>query len=122
MIIVGRWQGKISLEQQAIVEPKRSGFHDVEQIDIAEGWQQMVAGQWQGIGLIDVQDGQRDTWGQQILIADHRADRRKLQAHYPGMMIFTPAEFVDAVNDWPDNAATIQAKRIFRGDIAGGAA
>ena len=119
---MGRWQGKIGGEQRPTIEPKRQGFHEVEQIDLADGWRQMVAGQWRGIGLLDVLEEQRDAWGRQAIIADPRADRRKLQTHYPGVMIFTPAEFIDAVNGWPDNAATIQAKKIFRGDIAGGAA
>ena len=99
-------------------EPKRQGFHVIEQIDIAEGWRQIVAGEWQGIGLLDVQEDQ-DVWGRQIIIADAGANRGKLQAHYPGVAIFAPEEFRDAVEHWPDDAATIRAKKTFRGDIQG---
>ena len=119
---MGRWQGKIDNEQRETVEPKRRGFHEVERIDLAEGWRQVVAGKWRGIGLLEVLEGGRHIWGRQVLIAEPGRDRRKLQEHYPGVMIFTPAEFMDAVNGWPENAATIQAKKIFKGDIGGGAA
>jgi len=97
----------------------RSGFREVEQIDLADGWRQIVSGRWRGIGLLDVQEGQRHTWGRQVLIVEPGRDRGKLQAHYPGLMIFTPQEFMDAVEHWPENAATIQAKRTFAGDIQG---
>ena len=116
---MGRWQGKVGSEQCSTVEPKRSGFHEVEQINLSEGWRQMVAGHWHGVGLLEVLDGQRHIWGRQIIIAESGRDRRRLQEHYPGLMIFTPAEFMDAVEHWPENAATIQAKKTFQGDIQG---
>ena len=107
------------VETETDDKPKRQGFHEVEQIDIAEGWRQIVAGQWRGIGRLDVQEGQRHIWGKQIIIAEPAANRGKLQEHYPGVMIFTPAEFMDVVEHWPENAATIQAKKTFQGDIQG---
>lgn len=97
-------------------EPRRNGFHVIEEVDIAEGWRQIVAGEWRGIGLLEVIEDQA-IWGRQIIIADASANREKLMAHYSGIAIFTPAEFRDAVEHWPDNAATIQAKRTFKGDI-----
>ena len=99
--------------------PKRQGFREIEQIDLTEGWQQIVTAQWKGIGILDVLEGGQHIWGKQVLIVEHGRDRRKLQEHYPGMMIFEPAEFMDAVDHWPENAATIQAKRTFAGDIQG---
>ena len=54
-----------------------------------------------------------------MLIVEPGRDRRKLQAHYPGLMIFTPQEFMDAVEHWPENTAAIQAKKTFQGDIQG---
>ena len=117
---MGRWQGKIDNEQRPIIEPKRQGFREVEQLDLTEGWRQIVVGQWRGIGLLDVLEEGRRIWGRQVLIVEPERDRRKLKEYYPGVMVFTPAEFMDAVNGWPENAATIQAKKIFKGDIAGG--
>lgn len=120
---MGRWlddPGEIpKREVTKVTEPRRQGFHSVAQIDLAEGWRQIVASQWRGVGLLDVLDGQRHIWGKQIIIAESAANREKLQANYPGVMIFTPQEFIDAVEHWPDNAATIQAKRTFAGDIQG---
>ena len=95
------------------------GFREVEQIDIATGWRQILAGRWRGVGLLEVLEPQQYTWGKQIIIAELGRDRRKLQEHYPGLMIFTPAEFRDAVEHWPDNEGVILAKRIFNGEIMG---
>ena len=94
-------------------------FREVEQIDLAEGWRQLVAGTWRGIGLLDVQEAFWHIWGRQIILAEPGTDRSKLQAHYPGRMIFTPAEFMDAVEHWPENEGVMLAKRIFNGDIQG---
>ena len=118
---MGRWLDEPSETPKREVtkptEPKPKGFHEVEQIDIAEGWRQIVAGEWKGIGLLDVLEEQRRVWGRQVIIAEPGRERGKLQEHYPGVMIFTPTEFMDAVEHWPDNAATIQAKKTFQGDI-----
>ena len=103
---MGRWQGKIDNEQRPIVEPKRSGFREVEQIDLAEGWMQMVAGRWRGIGLLEVLEEQH-IWGRQVLIVEPGRDRDKLQEHYPGLMVFTPAEFRDVVEHWPENEGVV---------------
>ncbi|NMC31227.1 MAG: hypothetical protein GYA36_02045 [Veillonellaceae bacterium] len=95
------------------------GFREVEQIDLAEGWRQLVAGTWRGIGLLDVQEALWPIWGRQIILVEPGTDRSKLQAHYPGRMIFTPVEFMDAVEHWPENEGVMLAKRIFNGDIQG---
>lgn len=95
----------------------RSGFREVEQIDIADGWRQIVSGRWRGIGLLEVLEEWRHIWGRKVLIAEPGRDRRKLQEHYPGTMIFTPAEFMDAVEHWPENKGVILAKRTFSGEI-----
>ena len=108
----------VEMQSPAAFKPK--GFHEVEQIDIAEGWRQIVAGQWRGIGRLDVQEGQRHIWGKQIIIAEPAANRGKLQEHYPGVMIFTPAEFMDAVEHWPENEGVVLAKKFFNGIILGG--
>ena len=119
---MGRWLDDSSEtpknEVSKPTEPKRQGFRVVEQIDLAEGWRQIVTGQWKGIGILNVMEDQH-IWGRQIIIAEPGANHDKLMAHYPRMMIFTPQEFRDAVEHWPENAATIQAKRTFAGDIQG---
>ena len=99
---------------------ERRGFHEVEKVDLIEGWRQIIAGQWRGIGLLDVLEPLRHTWGSQILIAEPGRDRGKLQTHYPGLMIFTPKEFQDAVKHWPDNSGVILAERIFDVEILEG--
>ena len=106
------------VEMEADDEPKRQGFLEVEQIGLADGWRQIVAGEWKGVGLLDVLEGQQHTWGRRIIIAEPGRDRGKLQENYPGTMIFEPAEFRDAVEHWPGNAAAIQAKKTFSGDIS----
>ena len=117
---MGRWQGKIDNEQLPTAEPRRLGFREVEQINLSEGWRQMVAGRWRGIGLLDVMEGQRHIWGRQVLIVEPGRDRRKLQECYPGVMIFAPAEFMDAVEHWPENEGVVLAKKFFNGIILGG--
>ena len=107
------------VETETDDKPKRQGFREIEQIDLATGWRQIVAGQWRGIGLLDVLEPLRHTWGRRVLIVEPGRDRRKLQEYYPNAMIFAPAEFMDVVEHWPENAATIQAKRTFAGDIQG---
>ncbi|MHC1761543.1 MAG: hypothetical protein AB9917_18920 [Negativicutes bacterium] len=99
--------------------PKRQGFRTVEQIDLATGWQQMVTGEWLGIGILDVIEEGWHVWGRQIIIAEPGANCGKLQAHYLGMMIFIPAEFRDIIERWPDSERLVMAKRVFTGDIQG---
>lgn len=111
--------GKTKKQEQKPAEPKRQGFHPVEEIGLAKGWRQIMAGEWRGVGLLNVLDPLHYEWGRQIIIMEPGRDRVKLQAQYPGLMIFGPKEFQDAVNGWPDNAALIKAKRTFTGDIQG---
>lgn len=101
--------------------PKRNGFHEVEQIELAEGWRQIVAGEWQGIGLLDVVESQ-DVWGKRIIIADASANRKKLREYWPGVMIVLPAEFMEIINGWPDTEALVRTMRVFDAHIVGGAA
>ncbi len=119
---MGRWLDEPSETPKREVtkptEPKRQGFREVEQVDLVAGWQQIVAGEWKGIGVLNVQDDQH-VWGGRIIIAEPGANRDKLAAYYPGLMIFTPQELRDAVDHWPENAATVQAKKTFQGDIQG---
>ena len=109
-------------EQQAITKPKRPAFREVEQISLADGMQQIIAGTWQGIGLLDTLPEMRAIWGQQVLIVADGIDRHRLQGAYPGTMIFTPAEFLAVIGDWPESESAVRAKRAFGGVIAGGAA
>ena len=107
-------------EQQAITKPKRPAFREVEQISLADGMQQIIAGTWQGIGLLDTLDGYTHIFGRQVLIVADGIDRHRLQTAYPGTMIFDPAEFLDVISDWPETEGVILAKRIFNGEIIGG--
>lgn len=100
-------------------KPKRQGFYPAEEITLVGGWGQIVAGTWRGVGLLDVLEPLQHTWGRQVIIAESGRDRVRLQACYPGLLIFEPAEFMDAVEHWPDNEALIKTKRIFHGDIQG---
>ena len=119
---MGRWQEKVGSEQQAIIEQKPKGFHPVETVSLVDGMQDIIAGTWTGIGLLETLPGQQAVWGQQVLIATDDIDRHRLQAVYQGTMIFTPAEFLTVVNDLPESESTIRAKRAFGGVITGGAA
>ena len=112
---MGRWQAKVGSEQQAIIEQKPKGFRPVEQIDLLTGWQQIVAGTWAGVGLLETLPEQQAIWGQQVLIATEDIDRHRLQTAYPGIMIFAPAEFLDVVERWPESTGLVQAKRAFGG-------
>ena len=117
---MGRWKEKIGSEQQAIIEQKPKGFHPVETASLVDGMRQIIAGTWDGIGLLETLDGYTHIFGRQVLIVADGIDRHRLQTAYPGMMIFKPAEFLDAINDWPDTESAILAKRIFNGEILEG--
>ena len=114
---MGRWQEKIANKQQTITEAKQKGFHEVEQIDLAEGWRQIIAGQWHGIGLLDVQDENTQVFGRQVLIVESGMDRRRLQEEYPQTMMFTPDEFWNLIERWPESESIIRVKRVFGGDV-----
>ena len=109
-------------EMQSRVAIKPKSFRPIEQIDLVTGMLQIIAGTWQGIGLLETLPEQQAIWGQQALIADDDIDRHRLQAVYPGTMIFTPVEFLTVVNDWPESESVVRAKRAFGGLITGGAA
>ena len=111
--------GQTKKQEQKPAEPKRQGFYPVEEISIAEGWRQIITSEWRGVGLLDVQEPLQYEWGRQILIVEPGRDRGRLQAQYRRTMIFEPAEFQDAVSNWPENAALILAKRTFVGKIMG---
>ena len=114
--------GQAKKQDRKPVEPRCRGYMPVETISLMEGWRQVEAGTWRGVGLLDVLNGFTHTWGRQIIIAEPGRDRGKLLAQYPKVMIFTPNEFMDAVTGWPENSATILAKRTFAGDIVGSVA
>ena len=117
---MGRWQEKVTDGLPATIEPKQKAFRPVEQIDLATGMQQIIAGTWEGIGLLETLDGHAHIFGRQVLIVADGIDRNRLQAAYPGTMIFDPAEFLDVISDWPETEGVILAKRIFNGEIIGG--
>ena len=117
---MGRWQAKVGSEQQAIIEQKPKGFHPVETVSLVDGMQDIIAGTWTGIGLLETLDGHAHIFGRQVLIVADGIDRHRLQAACPGAMIFKPAEFLDVMNDWPETEGAILAKRIFNGEITGG--
>ena len=119
---MGRWQEKVGSEQQSSIEQKSKGFRPVEQIDLATGIRQIIAGAWTGIGLLETLDGSTHVFGRRVLIVADGIDRHRLQTAYPGIMIFKPAEFLTVVNDWPSSEGAIRAKRAFGGLITGGAA
>ena len=119
---MGRWQEKIANEQQAnemqsqvAINPK--GFHQVETVPLVYGMQDIIAGRWRGIGLLDVLDGYTNLFGRQILIVEPGKDRHRLKEQYPAIMMFEPAEFLDIIECWPESEGIVQAKRTFAGDV-----
>lgn len=116
----GKAQPATETQSQAAI--KQKGFRPVEQIDLLTGWQQIVAGTWAGVGLLETLPEQQAIWGPRVLIAADGIDRHRLQTAYPGTMIFAPAEFLTVVNDWPESESVVRAKRAFGGVITGGAA
>ena len=117
-IVSGRLQSdkaQPATEMQPASAIKTKGFHPVEQIDLATGMQQIIAGTWDGIGLLETLDGYTHVFGRQVLIVADGIDRHRLQAAYPGIMIFKPAEFLDVVERWPESTGLVQAKRAFGG-------
>ena len=119
---MGRWQEKVGSEQQAIIEQKPKSFHPVETISLVDGMQDIIAGTWAGIGLLETLPEQQAIWGQQVLIAADGIDRHRLQEQFAGVMIFEPKEFLDIIERWPESEGLVRAKRVFVGDIVGGAA
>ena len=99
---------------------QKQGYRNIEQIDLATGMRQIIAGAWTGIGLLETLDGNTHVFGRQVVIVADGIDRHRLQAACPGAMIFKPAEFLDVMNDWPETEGAILAKRIFNGEITGG--
>ena len=110
---MGRWQEKVGSEQQASIEQKPKGFRPVEQIDLATGIRQIIAGAWTGIGLLETLDGHTHIFGRQVLIVADGIDRHRLREKFPGVMIFTSVEFLDVISDWPETEGVRLAKRIF---------
>ena len=105
------------VETETDDKPKRQGFREIEQIDLATGWRQIVAGQWRGIGILDVMEEGRNVLGRKITIAAPGANRGKLQEYYPNVMILAPQEFRDIIEHWPDSERLVMAKRMFSGEI-----
>ena len=116
----GKAQPATEMQPSSAIKPKC--FRPVEQIDLLTGWQQIVAGTWQGAGLLETLPEQQAIWGPRVLIAADGIDRHRLQTAYPGTMIFAPAEFLTVVNDWPESESVVRAKRAFGGVITGGVA
>ena len=114
----GKAQPATEMQPDSAIKPK--GFRPVEQIDLLTGMRQIIAGAWQGIGLLETLDGHAHIFGRQVLIVADGIDRHRLQAACRGAMIFKPAVFLDVMNDWPETEGAILAKRIFNGEITGG--
>ena len=103
------------MQSQGAIKPK--GFRPVETVSLIDGMQDIIAGRWRGIGLLDVLDGYTHIFGQQVLIVEPGKDRHRLKEQYPATMIFEPAEFLDVIENWPESAGLVQAKRTFAGDV-----
>jgi hypothetical protein len=99
---------------------QKQGYRNIEQIDLATGMQQVIAGTWEGIGLLETLDGHTHIFGRQVLIVADGIDRHRLREKFPGVMIFTSVEFLDVISDWPETEGVILAKRIFNGEITKG--
>ena len=119
---MGRWREKVRSEQLDEVEPKRQFFRPVENIDLVTGWQQITAGQWQGIGLLEPLPEMQAIWGERVLIVEPGRDLSRLRQQFTGTMIFEPKEFLDIIERWPESEGVLRAKRAFSGDIVGGVA
>ena len=102
-------------DEQAISETKKQGFRPVDRVDLVAGWQDITAGTWEGVGLLEVLPDHQAIWGLRVLIVAEDIKRQRLQAVYQGTMIFTPAEFLDVVERWPESTGLVQAKRAFGG-------
>ena len=98
------------------------GFRPVGQIDLLTGWQQIVSGRWQGVGLMDVLPEMQAVWGRHALVAEPGSDATRLRQQYPDAAICTPKEIVYIVEHWPESEGVLRAKRDFSGVIVGGAA
>ena len=104
-------------QDQRTVEPKRRGFHPVESIRLTDGMQDIVAGRWRGIGLLDVLEGYTHIFGRQVLIVEPGKDRHRLREQYAGVMRFEPQEFLDVIESWPESEGIVRAKRAFAGNV-----
>ena len=109
----GKAQPATETQSQAAI--KQKGFRPVDRVDLVAGWQDITAGTWEGVGLLEVLPDQQTIWGLQVLIVAEDINRQRLQAVYQGTMIFTPAEFLDVVERWPESTGLVQAKRAFGG-------
>lgn len=117
LALVESEQPATEMQPASAIKPK--SFRPVEQIDLLTGWQQIVSGTWQGVGLLETLPEQQITWGKQVLIVEQGRDRQRLQEQFTGTMIFEPKEFLDIVERWPETESLVRAKRAFAGDIVG---
>lgn len=117
---MGRWQEKIRTERQPIIGEKQPSFQPVEKIEMVDAMLQIIAGQWQGIGVWNVLQEMQSIWGQQVLVVETGANQSGLRQNYPEMMIFEPNEFLDIVRCWPESEGIVRAKRAFSGQVVEG--
>lgn len=108
-------QQESEMQSQVAIKPK--GFRPVETVSLVEGMQDIIAGRWRGNGLLDVLDEHTHIFGRQVLIVEPGKDRHRLKEEYPSTMMFEPAEFLDVIENWPESAGLVQAKRTFAGDV-----
>ena len=110
-------QPATEIQSQVAIKPK--SFRPIEQIDLVTGVQQIIAGTWQGIGLLEPLPEQQAIWGKQVLIVEQGRDHQRLQEQFTGTMIFEPKEFLDIIEHWPETEGLVRAKRAFAGDVVG---
>ena len=108
-------QPATEMQPASAIKPK--SFRPVEQIDLLIGWQQIVSGRWQGIGLLDVLPEMQAAWGRLALVVEPGKDITKLRQQYPDVAICTPKEIGYIVGHWPESEGVLMAKRSFHGDI-----
>ena len=112
-------------EPDKVAEPDKPNaapgqYGPVETLSVAEGWKQIIdAGKVEGAFFLEVLAPMQYTWGPRVIVTDR--DREELRQQFPGLMIFTPPEFMQIIRDWPGSEATVRALHQFGGELAGGA-
>ena len=112
-------------EPGRVAEPEKSNtapwqYRPVEIFSLAEGWQQIDAGQVKGAFFFDVLEPMQCIWGSRVIVTDR--DHDELRQQFPGLMIFTPPEFMQVIRDWPESGAVVKTLLTFGGKLMGGAA
>ena len=115
---MGRWLDRVSeitAQENKLFATKHENYIPVKTISLVDGWLEIESGKWQGVGLLDVLEENIHVFGKQVIVAE--SDHERLREQFPQLMIFTPDEFKQLVNDWPDSKMTVYALRRFDGQI-----